>query len=229
MPVAATCGATATPFGCAAIPEETAGPFPADGTNSRAGRVANALALSGIVRSDIRSNLAGAGGVADGVPMTIRLRLVNVGAGCAPAVGASVYLWHCDRAGRYSMYSSGVTDQSYLRGVQAADSSGTLAFRTVVPGCYPGRVPHVHFEVYPSLARATRAANRIRTSQFTFPMPMLKEAYSTAGYEASGRHLADTSYATDSVFDDGTALQMASVTGSAAEGYVATLTVGVFL
>jgi protocatechuate 3,4-dioxygenase beta subunit len=229
MPAAATCRAAGAAPGCAAIPEETTGPFPADGANRRAGAVANALALSGIVRSDIRSSLGGAGGVADGVPMTIRLRLVNVGAGCASAAGAAVYLWHCDRAGRYSLYSSGVTDQSYLRGVQAADSTGALAFRTIVPGCYPGRVPHVHFEVYPSLARATSAASRIRTSQFTFPMAQLQEAYRAAGYEASGRQLVATSYDGDSVFEDGTALQMASVSGSPAEGYVATLTVGVFL
>src|SRR5262245_6717260 len=53
---------------CAEIPDETAGPFPGDGTNG-----ANALALSGIVRSDIRSSLGGAGGTADGVALTITL------------------------------------------------------------------------------------------------------------------------------------------------------------
>jgi hypothetical protein len=50
-----------------------------------------------------------------------------------------------------------------------------------------------------------------------------------AGYEASVRNLAGISYATDNVFSDGTTLQMASVTGSLAEGYVANLAVGVLL
>jgi protocatechuate 3,4-dioxygenase beta subunit len=197
-------GATTTAARCAVIPEETAGPYPADGTNSSAGGVANALALTGIVRSDIRSSVAGATGIAAGVPLTIRLQLVNVGAACASVAGAAVYLWHCDRAGAYSMYSNGIKSENYLRGVQAADGNGVVTFTTIVPGCYAGRMPHVHFEGYPSLDRAASAANRIRASQFTFPMAILNATYAAAGYEAS-------------------------VTGSLAEGYVASLTVGVFL
>jgi hypothetical protein len=87
----------------------------------------------------------------------------------------------------------------------------------------------VHFEVYPSLAKATSAANRLKTSQFTFPMATLNDAYAVSGYETSARNLAGISYATDNVFSDGTSLQMASVTGSPATGYVATLTIGVYL
>jgi protocatechuate 3,4-dioxygenase beta subunit len=222
-------GTTTGSLGCTVMPEETAGPYPADGTNSSAGGIANALALSGIVRSDIRTSIAGAKGVAAGIPLTIRLQLVNVGASCAPVAGAAVYLWHCDRAGNYSMYSSGVTAENYLRGVQEADANGVVTFTTIFPGCYAGRMPHVHFEVYPSLARATSAASRIRTSQFTFPMATLNEAYGVSGYETSVRNLAGISYATDNVFNDGTSLQMVSITGSPAAGYVATLSVGVHL
>jgi protocatechuate 3,4-dioxygenase beta subunit len=222
-------GTTMGSLGCTAIPEETAGPYPGDGTNSSVGGIANALALTGIVRSDIRASIAGATGVAAGIPLTVRLQLVNVGASCVPVAGAAVYLWHCDRAGNYSMYSSGVTGENYLRGVQEADSNGVVTFTTVFPGCYAGRMPHVHFEVYPSVAKATSAANRIKTSQFTFPMATLNEAYGISGYETSVRKLAGISYATDNVFNDGTTLQMAAVTGSAAAGYVATLSVGVHL
>jgi protocatechuate 3,4-dioxygenase beta subunit len=222
-------GTTTGSLGCTVIPEETAGPYPADGTNSSAGGIANALALSGIVRSDIRASIAGATGVAAGIPLTIRLQLVNVGASCVPVAGAAVYLWHCDRAGNYSMYSAGVTGENYLRGVQVADANGVVTFTTIFPGCYAGRMPHVHFEVYPSVAKATSAANRIKTSQFTFPMAALNEAYGVSGYETSVRNLAGISYATDNVFNDGTSLQMASVTGSPAAGYVATLSIGVHL
>ena len=218
-----------TTTACTVIPEETGGPYPGDGTNRNAGGVANALILSGIVRSDIRASVAGATGVAQGIPLTIRLQLVNVAANCAAASGAAVYLWHCTREGGYSMYSSGVSGENFLRGVQEADSQGVVAFQTIFPGCYDGRMPHVHFEVYPTLAKATNAANRIKTSQFAFPLATLSEAYAASGYAASVANLARISYATDNVFSDGTALQMASVTGNAAQGYVATLTVGVSL
>jgi hypothetical protein len=71
---------------CASIPEETAGPYPGDGSNGP-----NALALAGIVRSDIRASLGGSSAVATGVPLTITLTLVNPVSSCAPVVGAAVY------------------------------------------------------------------------------------------------------------------------------------------
>jgi protocatechuate 3,4-dioxygenase beta subunit len=153
---------------------------------------------------------------AQGIPLTIRLQLVNVGASCAAIAGATVYLWHCDRDGNYSMYASGLTKENYLRGVQAADADGYVSFTTIFPGCYAGRMPHVHFEVFPSLAKAASAAGRIKTSQFTFPMATLNEVYANTAYAASSRNLASISYATDNVFSDGTSLQMASVSGDAA-------------
>jgi protocatechuate 3,4-dioxygenase beta subunit len=212
---------------CALIPAETGGPYPGDGTNSNVNGVANALILAGVVRSDIRSSFAGATGVAAGVPLTIKLQMVNVNTSCASLAGAAVYLWHCDRAGNYSMYSSGVTGENYLRGVQEADSTGMVTFTTIFPGCYAGRMPHVHFEVFSSLANAANAANRIRTSQFGFPTAMLADVYASSGYDNSVRNLAGMSYATDNVFSDGTSQQIVAISGSAALGYTATLTVGV--
>ena len=212
---------------CTVIPEETGGPYPADGTNTNGGSIINVLNQSGVVRGDIRASFNGATGVAAGVPLTIKLQLLNASGSCASLAGYAVYLWHCDREGLYSLYSSGVTAQNYLRGVQETDSAGNLVFTTIFPGCYAGRMPHVHFEVYPSLAKAASAANRLKTSQFTFPMATLNEAYTASGYTASVRNLAQISYATDNVFRDGTSLQMATVTGNATEGYVATLTVAV--
>jgi protocatechuate 3,4-dioxygenase beta subunit len=209
------------------IPEETGGPYPGDGTNSNASGVVNVLTQSGVVRSDIRSSFNGPTGVAAGVPLTIKLQVINVNGSCASLDGYAIYLWHCDRDGNYSLYSSGVTTQNYLRGVQATDSSGNASFTTIFPGCYSGRVPHVHFEVYRSLAAATSAANRIKTSQFTFPVATCNEVYATTGYSASVRNMAAISLATDNVFSDGYSLQMSTVTGNATDGYVATLTVGV--
>jgi len=224
-----TTTATGTNGTCSVIPEETGGPYPGDGTNSNGSGIANALALSGIVRSDIRTSVSPGSATAAGIPTTLKLQIVNVGASCATAQGAAIYLWHCDRDGNYSMYASGLTKENYLRGVQEADSSGTVTFTTIFPGCYAGRMPHIHFEVYPSLAKATSAANRAKTSQFTFPLATLNEIYATSAYSTSARNLSNISYATDNVFSDGTSLQMASVTGDPVNGYVVTLTIGVSL
>jgi protocatechuate 3,4-dioxygenase beta subunit len=212
---------------CTVIPDETGGPYPGDGTNSNSSGVVNVLNMSGIVRQDIRSSFAGATGTAAGVPLTIRLHILNANDNCGVASNFAVYLWHCDREGRYSLYSSGVTNQNYLRGVQEADANGDVTFTTIFPGCYDGRMPHVHFEVYRTLAASVSASNRIKTSQFTFPMATLNEAYATSGYSTSVSNLARISYATDNIFSDGYSLQLASMTGNATDGYVATLTLAV--
>jgi len=218
-----------TSASCAVIPEETGGPYPGDGTNSNGSGVANALTLAGIVRSDIRTSVAPGSATAQGIPLTIKLQLVNVSASCASIAGAAVYLWHCDRDGNYSMYASGLTKENYLRGVQEADANGIVSFTTIFPGCYAGRMPHVHFEVFPTLAKAASAAGRIKTSQFTFPMATLNEVYANSSYATSSRNLASISYATDNVFSDGTSLQMGAVSGNASTGYTVTLVVGVSL
>jgi protocatechuate 3,4-dioxygenase beta subunit len=220
-------GTGTTTGSCSVIPEETGGPYPGDGTNSNASGVVNVLTQSGVVRSDIRSSFNGASGTASGVPLTIKLKIINANNSCGAAGNFAVYLWHCDQQGRYSLYSSGVTDQNYLRGVQQADADGNITFTTIFPACYDGRIPHVHFEVYRSLAQAGSASNRIKTSQFTFPMATLNEVYATAGYSASVANLARVSYATDNVFSDGYSLQLATMSGNATDGYIATLTVAI--
>ncbi len=215
---------TGTSGSCTSIPEETAGPFPGDGSNGP-----NALALSGIVRSDIRASLGGSSAVADGVPLALTLTLVNPAAACAPVVGAAVYLWHCDALGRYSLYSAGVTAESWLRGVQVTDALGQVRFSTIFPGCYSGRWPHIHLEVYPSLATATASANKRATSQLALPQSACAEVYATSGYTGSAANLAGTSLATDNVFRDGATLETPTVSGSVNAGYAAALTVGVTL
>jgi protocatechuate 3,4-dioxygenase beta subunit len=210
---------------CAIVPSETNGPYPGDGSNTLNGSVVNALLLSGIVRSDIRASIAGASGTASGVPLTITLTLVN--ADCQPLAGYAIYIWHCTADGNYSLYSSGVTNQNYLRGVQQTDANGQVSFTTIFPGCYSGRMPHVHFEIYPSLAKATSMANVVRTSQFTFPMDTLNTVYTASGYSASVSNLAQISYASDLVFSDGYNLQLASMSGNNSGGYTATLQVAV--
>lgn len=213
---------------CSVIPEETAGPYPGDGSNSNSSGLVNVLTLSGIVRSDIRTSVAGASGTAPGVPMSVQINLVNTDGSCADLSGYAIYLWHCTRDGGYSLYSSGYTGENFLRGVQETDSDGVATFTTVFPGCYAGRMPHMHFEVYRSLNSATSYSNKLKTSQIAFPTDVCSEVYNSAsGYSASVNNLAQISFATDNVFSDGYSTQLAKVTGSVASGYVATLTVGI--
>jgi protocatechuate 3,4-dioxygenase beta subunit len=204
-----------------AIPEETAGPYPGDGSNG-----INVLSESGIVRSDITSSFGSSSTVAGGVPTTIKLTLVDANGGAALS-GAAVYLWHCDAAGLYSLYSPGATAENYLRGVQAADSDGVVTFTSVYPACYAGRWPHIHYEVYPSLADATSASNQLATSQLALTETVSAAVYASAGYPQSTQNLAQVSLSTDMVFSDGADLETPMITGSVADGYTIALTAAI--
>ncbi|MGW0331630.1 intradiol ring-cleavage dioxygenase [Streptomyces sp. NPDC003011] len=216
--------ASASPAECAAIPDETAGPFPGDGSNG-----VNVLKESGVVRADITSSFGdSAGGTAEGVPLTLTLTVVDAASGCAaPKRGAAVYVWHCDRDGNYSLYSEGVTDENYLRGVQETDDKGQVTFTSIFPACYPGRWPHVHFEVYGSLADATAATSLTNTSQLALPKDVCESVYATDGYSRSATTLGQLALETDGIFGDGHARQLAAVTGDVTQGYTAALTVPV--
>ena len=215
-------GGTSAAGSCAVIPEETAGPYPGDGSNG-----ANALILSGIVRSDIRASIGAASGTAEGVPLTVKLTLVNASDGCNKLAGYAVYLWHCDREGRYSLYSEGVTDQNYLRGVLETDDAGTVTFSTIFPACYSGRWPHIHFEIYPSVSSIGAASNKLKTSQLALPVDACNAVFATEGYSASVRNLSQVSLTSDMVFSDGSEHQLPTITGNVTDGYTVNLTVGI--
>jgi protocatechuate 3,4-dioxygenase beta subunit len=207
----------------AEIPDETAGPYPGDGSNGP-----DVLEQSGIVRSDIRSSFGESSGTAEGVPMNLELTLTDLANDGAPFAGVAVYVWHCDREGRYSMYSQGVEDQNYLRGVQVADANGTVTFSSIFPACYSGRWPHIHFEVYPDRGAVTDVSTVIATSQVALPQDVCEQVYAQPGYEASVSNLARVSLQSDNVFGDDSGMsQLATVTGDVAGGYSVSLAVGV--
>jgi protocatechuate 3,4-dioxygenase beta subunit len=207
---------------CELIPEETAGPFPGDGSNGP-----DVLSQTGVVRKDIRSSFGSSSGVAAGVPLSISLALED-GADCAPLAGAAVYVWHCDQAGNYSLYSQAAANENYLRGVQAAGDDGIVTFDSIFPACYQGRWPHIHFEVYPSLETANDEANKIATSQIALPKEVCDTVYATPGYEQSVQNLSQLSLQTDMVFaDDGGVHQLGTMSGDVAGGYSVRLTVPV--
>jgi protocatechuate 3,4-dioxygenase beta subunit len=222
----ATTASTATTATTAAmtgevIPEETAGPYPGDGTNGP-----NVLDDDGIVRRDITSSFGTSTTKADGIPATVVLTLVSAATG-APLPGASVYLWHCDRDGRYSIYDDELTDENYLRGVQQAGDDGVVTFTTIFPGCYDGRWPHMHFEVFSDLTTAVNGDGAIATSQLALVQSVCEEVYATTGYEQSATNLGRVSLTSDNIFSDGADQQTPATTGSVSAGYTMALTVPV--
>ena len=108
-----------------------------------------------------------------------------------------------------------------------ADATGRVTFTSIFPAAYSGRWPHVHFEVYPSLAEATAAGSKLVTSQLALPQDACEAVYATAGYEQSVTNLAQTSLETDMVFGDGYSTQLGTVSGDPDAGMTVTLNVGV--
>jgi len=205
------------------IPQETAGPYPGDGSNGP-----NVLEASGVVRQDITSSFGTSTTKAGGIPLTVTLTLLDNSNGCKPLAGAAVYAWHCDRDGKYSMYDSGLENENFLRGVQEADSNGQVTFTTIYPGAYNGRWPHIHFEVFESMSNATVAGQVLAVSQIAMTEAACNEVYATAGYESSARNFPNTTLTSDNVFgDDGGIYQLATMSGSVAGGYTAGLNVTV--
>jgi protocatechuate 3,4-dioxygenase beta subunit len=183
---------------CVPDPAETAGPFPADGTNPSQGITNDILTESGVVRRDIRRSFLTSDTLAEGVQVVLKLNVANASDGCVGASGLAIYVWQCDRDGQYSLY--GAPDESYLRGVSVTSLAGRVSFRTIFPACY-GRWPHIHIEVFSSLAEATNGRNAILTTQLAMPAKLSREIYRKApGYGASVFNLERTSLESDLVF-----------------------------
>ncbi len=212
---------------CVKLPEETGGPYPADGTNVLDGQTINVLTESGVLRSDIRGSFAGLNGTAAGIPLALEITLVDVDLACAPIPDLALYLWHCDAAGGYSIYS--VPGVNYLRGLQISNAAGVVRFTTILPGCYDGRWPHMHFEVFAGASASVSGKAALLTSQLALPEAVVGPLYAgDARYTSSVANLGGTSLTGDMVFGDNTALQIAqqtlTLTGDAA-GLTGRLTV----
>jgi len=192
------------------------------------GVLSNILNTSGVVRSDIRSSFAGLSGTAAGVQLTLTINLVNTNASCAALTDYAIYMWHADQNGQYSIYD--LAQQNYLRGVQATNTNGQATFTTIFPGCYAGRYPHIHFEVYRSLATATNYSNRLLVSQLAMPAAVCTAVYAAGGYPNSVSRFTQTSTTSDNVFGDNSAAQITAMTpaltGSPSAGYTGSVTVG---
>ncbi len=195
------------------MPGETAGPYPGDGSNG-----ADVLETSGVERSDIRSSID-SDTTAEGVPLDITMTIIDMAGGDVPMEGAAVYLWQCDAAGQYSMYSEGVEEETYLRGVQIADAQGKVTFTSIFPGCYTGRWPHLHFEVFSDAESIVDATNAILTSQIALPQTEADGVYELTEYAGSAENLSQLTLETDNVFSDGYEQQLATLSGDLETGY----------
>jgi protocatechuate 3,4-dioxygenase beta subunit len=196
---------------CAIIPSETQGPFP----------LLAVLSNAAVVRKNITESKTG-------VPLTVKLKVIDVNNSCEPIANAAVYIWHCDKDGSYSGYSStqngNHAGETFLRGIQVTDSAGLVDFNTIYPGWYAGRITHIHLQVY---LNDNLTVTATATSQLAFPQTTTATVYSSTLYAAHGQNTSVTSFAADNIFADGTSYQMTEITGNTTDGYVATLTVGI--
>jgi protocatechuate 3,4-dioxygenase beta subunit len=76
---------------------------------------------------------------------------------CRPVADALIELWHADDKGDYD--NKGFR----LRGHIFTDPRGHYAFRTIMPGLYPGRTRHFHVKVQAA------AESPVLTTQLYFP------------------------------------------------------------
>lgn len=194
---------------CLKTPGETNGPYPADGTNTREGQIVNALTEEGILRDDLRQSFGSASGTADGLALTLEIALFDV-TGCVALAGHAIYLWHADAEGKYSLYD--YPDQNFLRGVVLTDAQGIARVTTILPGCYDGRWPHIHFEVFASAEAAVSGKSALLTSQIALPEALCRAAYADARYPTSLKNLDRITLARDNVFGDNTPEQIAQMT-----------------
>ena len=199
-------GSTGSSSGsCAVAPTETEGPFPTKVPSS-------------YVRSDIRDGKTG-------YQMDITITLSNSNANCAALAGAIVDIWHCDAEGNYSEYGgTGMQATNYqsvhfLRGRQVTDANGQVKFTSIFPGWYSGRATHIHVHVY------SATGTSLKVTQIAFPEGTGTALAAVNGY-AKGLS-GYTANASDNVFSDGVANELATVTGSTSAGFQLAFSMGV--
>lgn len=184
---------------CSITPTETEGPFPTKTPSS-------------LVRSDIRDDRTG-------VAFTINITIKNASSSCAALAGALVDIWHCDKDGYYSEYggsgmqSVNYTTVDFLRGRQTTDSNGLVTYKSIFPGWYSGRAPHIHVHIYNASGKS------LLVTQIAFPYDITNTVYTTAQSYGYTKGAQDTKNENDNVFSDGFTTELATVSGSISSGY----------
>jgi protocatechuate 3,4-dioxygenase beta subunit len=171
-----------------ASPVLTEGPFFVDENLKRSDLVAGATRHS----------------VKNGIPLQVGFTVYRLSAaGPALLKGAHIDVWHADAIGVYSdennpMNHEVTSRQTWLRGYQVTDEAGSAGFKTIFPGWYPGRTPHIHFKIrtYTSATRVTAEF----TSQLFFKDADAERIYTVDPYTLAGQR--DTNNANDSIFNE---------------------------
>jgi protocatechuate 3,4-dioxygenase beta subunit len=171
--------ATHAPGSCILLPQAVEGPYYFDPK---------------AVRSDITEGRPG-------LPLRLALQVIEHGS-CQPLAKARVDVWHADARGVYSGYPGQGDDrnisakgETYLRGTQFTDADGKVLFKSIYPGWYPGRTPHIHVKAF--LDEKT-----LVTAQVYFPDALSARIYrETKPYD--NRPRADTDNASDFIFQAG--------------------------
>lgn len=154
-------------------------------------------------RSDLVGDTTRAS-VVDGLPLLLSLTLYTLkNDAYAPLSGAQVDVWHADAVGAYSdeshpMNHENTAGQTWLRGYQVTDAEGLASFRTIFPGWYPGRTPHIHFKVRQALPNGKSTAEF--TSQLFFQEADIDHIYANAPYTTNRRR--NTRNANDMVYNE---------------------------
>ncbi|GAA3569788.1 protocatechuate dioxygenase [Streptomyces osmaniensis] len=194
-----------------------------------------------LVRKDITEGKSG-------VPLTLRLTVVDATDGCTPVKGAAVEIWHCDAWGYYSGYTtanpggsapaesedgSTADDDTYLRGYQIAGANRVVKFETIFPGWYTPRTCHIHLKVHTGGQKedGTYEGGKVNyTGQLFFDDTIAEEIFTLEPYSKhSGSY---TTLDDDMVYDGGGAssglLTLAAVhKKDPSKGYKGFLTVAV--
>jgi len=203
---------TAAALSCVVRPELTIGPYFVD---------------EQLNRSDIRSEPSD-NSVREGIPLTLAIGVYDVSQNsCNPIESAQVDIWHCDAQGVYSGVSDqgfDTTGQKFLRGYQLTAGTGRAQFTTIYPGWYSGRTVHIHFMI-----RTTGADGQSYefVSQFFFDEALSDQVYSVQPYAAKGQRI--TLNSSDNTFNNGGDQLLLDITGDNANGFAATINIGLDL
>lgn len=201
-------------------------PYPEESQSVGHASLANVWSVSNMLRRDIRHDLGGDGKAAPGLRLELKMNLELAGLSSRPKGGLAVYVWHCDAAGRYSVYD--VNGTTSLRGIGVTGSNGRVQFTTIYPGTYRGREPHIHFEVYPTLSSIRIPEKRLLLSRITFPEVISRAVYeSHSTYRPSLEHFNALLFGKPEKHDPSSkhSSRIASVSGSARKALRASISV----
>ena len=135
--------------------------------------------------------------------------------------GAAVYLWHCDRDGNGTRCTRRAPPtRTTCAACRRPRATGPSRSRAIFPAAYSGRWPHMHFEVYPSLAEATKRRHTDRDLAARVARGLVQPRVRDRRLRAE-RHEPGPDLARPPTWSSATASRnrLATVTGTVDDGY----------